>query len=262
ILQPDIAEQLSKELHLLQPSEFKQVVAPVYLRRNRKDVLGELPELEIIPQWMDFGEEEEKFYHQAVMEGKLMSMRRAAWQGGSPEQSPKLEKLLAICDEAEENGHKVLVFSFFKDVIHTVQRHLKERTFEAITGDVPNERRQELIDEFTKADPGSVLISQITAGGVGLNIQAANIIILCEPQWKPSTEEQASSRAYRMGQSRDVVVYRLLTENSIDVTMLEVLGEKANLFDLYARESDVASQALNEHEEVEESVKQKVLQIE
>src|SRR5699024_6491084 len=249
---------LSKELHLLQPSEFKQVVAPVYLRRNRKDVLGELPELEIIPQWMDFGEEEEKFYHQAVMEGKLMSMRRAAWRGGTPEQSPKLEKLLAICDEAEENGHKVLVFSFFKDVIHTVQRHLKERTFEAITKNVPNERRQELIDEFTQADPGSVLISQITAGGVGLNIQAANIIILCEPQWKPSTEEQAISRAYRMGQSRDVIVYRL--EDSIDVTILEVLGEKANLFDLYARESEVASLELSSHEE--ESVKQKVLQLE
>lgn len=262
ILQPDIAEKLSQELHLLQPNEFKQVVAPVYLRRNRKDVLSELPELEIIPQWMDFGEKEKRYYHQAVMEGKLMAMRRAAWQGGSPEHSPKLEKLLDICEAAAENGHKVLVFSFFKDVIHTIQQYLKGRTFEAITGDVPNARRQEIIDEFTKAQPGSVLISQITAGGVGLNIQAANIVILCEPQWKPSIEEQAISRAYRMGQSRNVIVYRLLTEESIDVTMLEVLGEKSNLFDLYARESDVASLALNDQEEAEESVKQKVLKLE
>ncbi|WP_212967524.1 hypothetical protein [Lederbergia ruris] len=89
-------------------------MAPVYLRRNRKDVLSELPELEIIPQWMNFGEEEEKYYHQAVMEGKLMAMRRAAWRGGSPENSPKLEKLLDICEKAADNGHKVLVFSFFK----------------------------------------------------------------------------------------------------------------------------------------------------
>lgn len=65
-----------------------------------------------------------------------------------------------------------------------------------------------------------------------------------------------------MGQSRDVVVYRLLTEDSIDVAMLEILGEKANLFDLYARESDVASLALNEHEKAEETVKQKILQLE
>lgn len=262
VLQPEVAEKLSQELHLLQPSKFKHVVAPVYLRRNRKEVLSELPELEIIPQWVNFGEEEEEYYLQAVMESKLMAMRRAAWRGGSPKKSPKLEKLLDICEKAADNGHKVLVFSFFKDVIHTIQQHLEGKTFDAITGDIPNARRQEIIDEFTKSPPGSVLISQITAGGVGLNIQAANIVILCEPQWKPSIEEQAISRAYRMGQSRNVIVYRLLTEESIDVTMLEVLGHKSNLFDLYARESNVASLALNQHEEAEESVKQKVLKLE
>lgn len=264
VLQPDISEQLSNELHLLHPDEFKQIVAPVYLRRNRKDVLAELPELEIIPQWMDFGREEEMFYRQAVMTGHLMKMRRAAWQGKSPNTSPKLEKLLDICNEAYENGRKVLVFSFFRDVIDTIGEHLQGRTFEAITGDVPNARRQGIIDEFTKAKSGSVLISQITAGGVGLNIQAANVVILCEPQWKPSTEEQAISRAYRMGQSRNVIVYRLLTEESIDVSMLEVLGEKANLFNLYARESEVASLALSGETEVaeDESVKQKVLKME
>lgn len=263
VLQEDIADQLSQELHLLQPDEFKKTVASVYLRRNRKDVLAELPELEIIPQWMDFGEEESEHYYQAVQAGQLMLMRRAAWLGGSPGKSPKLQKLLDICEEASENGHKVLIFSFFRDVISTIHYHLKEKTFEAITGDVPNTRRQDIIDEFTEAKPGSVLISQITAGGVGLNIQAANIVILCEPQWKPSTEEQAISRAYRMGQSRDVVVYRLLTEDSIDVSMLEVLGEKADLFDLYARESQVASDSLKEQKDMEdESVKQRVLKLE
>lgn len=155
------------------------------------------------------------------------------------------------------------MFSFFRDVIRTVQSHLAGRTFEAITGDVPNHRRQDIIDEFTKAKPGSVLVSQITAGGVGLNIQAANIVILCEPQWKPSIEEQAISRAYRMGQARNVVVYRLLTEDSIDVSMLEVLGQKAGIFDLYARESEVATLAMNERQEAEdESIMQKVLQLE
>lgn len=263
ILQPTIGNQLSQELHLLHPNEFKQTVAPVYLRRNRKDVLAELPELDIIPQWMDFGEEERDIYREAVESGQLMLMRRAAWLGGTPENSPKLEKLIDICNEAHDNGHKVLVFSFFRDVITIIHQHLEGRTFEPITGDVPNTRRQEIIDEFTKANAGSVLISQITAGGVGLNIQAANIVILCEPQWKPSTEQQAISRAYRMGQSRDVVVYRLLTEDSIDVSMLEVLGQKAGLFDLYARESEVASIALTGQAEPEEAaIKQKVLKLE
>ena len=156
VLQPDIAELLSNELHLLHPTEFKKTVAAVYLRRNRKDVLKELPELEIIPQWMDFGEKEELAYKQAVYAGKIMLMRRAAWLGGTPKTSPKLQKLLDICEEAYENGHKVLVFSFFRDVIRTVESHLEGRTFEPITGDVPNHRRQDIIDEFTNAKGGSV----------------------------------------------------------------------------------------------------------
>lgn len=143
--------------------------------------------------------------------------------------------------------------------MRTIESHLDDRTFEPISGDVPNVRRQEIIDEFTKSEPGSVLISQIQAGGVGLNIQTANIIVLCEPQWKPSTEEQAISRAYRMGQSRNVVVYRLLTEDSIDVSMLEILGEKSNLFDEYARESQVASIAMDD---TDATIKQKVMEME
>lgn len=121
-----------------------------------------------------------------------------------------------------------------------------------------------MIDAFTADEAGSILISQITAGGVGVNIQAANVVILCEPQWKPSMEEQAISRAYRMGQSRNVVVYRLLSEDSMDVTMLTVLGEKANLFDLFARDSDTATRILDEQEQEEEeaSIQKKVLELE
>ena len=262
VLQENIADKISNELHLLEPKKFKREVAAVYLRRNRADVLGELPELEIIEQWSDFGQEEQVLYDQAVENGKVMTMRRAAWQGGSPDKSPKLDALREICEAARENGHKVLVFSFFRDVIETIQEHLTGQTFPAITGDVPNSDRQKIVDDFTSAEPGAVMVSQITAGGVGLNIQAANIIVLCEPQWKPSTEEQAISRAYRMGQSRNVMVYRLLTEDSIDGSMLEVLAEKSKLFNDYARESEVANIAQETEEISEASLTQKVLEME
>ena len=193
-----------------------------------------------------------------------MAMRRAGWQGGSPSKSPKLEKLLEICENAKENGHKVLVFSYFKDVIQTISSNLENEAHRVITGDVSNHKRQEIIDAFTADEAGSVLVSQITAGGVGVNIQAANVVVLCEPQWKPTMEEQAISRAYRMGQSRNVVVYRLLTEESIDVAMLDVLGEKANLFNLFVKESDTASRILDEQEQEEEeaSIQKKVLELE
>jgi len=83
-------------------------------------------------------------------------------------------------------------------------------------------------------------VSQIAAGGVGLNMQAASVVILCEPQVKPTTEAQAIARAHRMGQVRTVQVHRLLIQDSVDQRMLEILDSKARLFDEYARRSEVA----------------------
>lgn len=85
-----------------------------------------------------------------------------------------------------------------------------------------------------------MLLGQIQAGGVGLNIQAASVVILCEPQIKPTMEHQAVARAHRMGQIRSVRVHRLLAVDSVDQRMLEILARKDRLFDAYARRSDVA----------------------
>src|SRR5699024_304615 len=261
VLQPEVGKQLSQNLYLLEPSRFKATIQEVYLRRNRSDVLAALPELEMKEEWTEFGKEEAKIYRDAVDGGGLMLRRRAGWLGGSSSRSPKLERLREICDRAKENGHKVIVFSFFKDVLNVVHDHLEGRTYDVISGDVPNSRRQEIIDDFSNGEDGAVLISQITAGGVGLNIQAANIVILCEPQWKPSIENQAISRAYRMGQARKVLVYRLLTESSIDESMLDILDYKSHLFDLYARESEITDVQASEADEPDDkNAKEKVLE--
>jgi hypothetical protein len=76
---------------------------------------------------------------------------------------------------------------------------------------------------------------------VGLNIQAASVVIICEPQWNPAIEEQAIARAHRMGQVRRVDVHRLLAEDSVDQQMLEITAEKRKEFDEYARRSDLAA---------------------
>ena len=248
VLNKSIADEISTDLYYIEPNKFRQLVAPVYLRRNRDDVLEELPELSETTIQVPFGKEEREVYEQGVLSGNMMLMRRAAWTGGSPEKSPKLERLLQICEEAKENDRKVLVFSFFRSVLDVVTKHLGENTYEPISGDVSPSERQVIIDEFTAGPAGSVLVSQITAGGVGLNIQAASIVILCEPQWKPSTEVQAISRAYRMGQARNVIVYRLYTEDSVDITMDELLHKKQEIFDQYAKESDVGNESLSRAE--------------
>jgi hypothetical protein len=86
-----------------------------------------------------------------------------------------------------------------------------------------------------------VLVAQIQAGGVGLNIQAASVVIIAEPQLTPTMEEQAIARAHRMGQVRRVDVHRLLCEDSVDQRVLELLATKREAFDEYARRSDMAS---------------------
>jgi len=93
-----------------------------------------------------------------------------------------------------------------------------------------------------------VLVSQIEAGGVGLNIQAASVVILAEPQWKPSSEEQAIARCHRMGQARPVDVHRLLSQDGVDQHMLQILATKAALFDEYVRRSalkDISPDAID-----------------
>jgi SNF2 family DNA or RNA helicase len=109
-----------------------------------------------------------------------------------------------------------------------------------MTGAMAPPARQELVDEFSAAPAGSVLVSQVVAGGVGLNIQSASVVIMCEPQLKPSTENQAIARAHRMGQLKSVQVYRLLNPDSIDERIEEILSGKETVFTQYARDSDLA----------------------
>ena len=104
--------------------------------------------------------------------------------------------------------------------------------------------RQEIIDAFEKAPAGTVLAAQIQSGGTGLNIQSASVVILCEPQLKPSIENQAVSRAYRMGQTRNVLVFRLLCDDTIDEKITDLLEEKQTVFDAFADRSDAAEQSL------------------
>ena len=109
---------------------------------------------------------------------------------------------------------------------------------------MPSSRRQEIIDQFTSEKAGAVLAAQIIAGGTGLNIQAASVVIICEPQLKPSLENQAIARAYRMGQARNVFVFRLLCEDTIDERITDMLHEKQVLFDAFADKSVAAQQSI------------------
>jgi SNF2 family DNA or RNA helicase len=110
-------------------------------------------------------------------------------------------------------------------------------------GDVPLEKRPEVEMKFRESKGFATLVIQIDTGGIGLNLQAASVVILMEPQLKPSTEQQAIARAHRMGQTRPVVVYRLVAANSLDERIVQLSGFKAELFDQLARRSALAEAA-------------------
>lgn len=237
-LQPELAPSISTRHGAAGSQAFRRAVAPAYLRRNQQDVLTELPALVQVDEWEEFSEGDLRAYREAVGAGHFMRMRRAAY--ACPESSAKLNRLRELVAEAAGNGLKVVVFSYFREVLETVRGALGDGVFGPLSGSVAAARRQELIDGFAAASGHAVLLSQIQAGGVGLNMQAASVVILCEPQIKPTTEHQAVARAHRMGQIRTVQVHRLLAADSVDQRMLDILARKERLFDAYARRSDVA----------------------
>jgi superfamily II DNA or RNA helicase len=238
-IQPKVAAQVDAIHGFIGAARFRSTVAPVYLRRNQADVLPELPDKIENEEWVAFEGEDLSTYRDAVTSGNFMAMRQAAYAPANPTGSAKLSRLKDIVFESAENDRKIVVFSYFRSVLETVAHELGELALPPITGSVTPSTRQSLVDDFSTRTGPAVLVSQIEAGGVGLNIQAASVVILTEPQWKPSTENQAIARLHRLGQARTVNVHRMLAENSVDQRMLEVLAGKTALFDEYVRRSDL-----------------------
>ena len=256
-LRPDIAGQVKEIKYISSAPQFREKLSPVYLRRTREDVLSELPELIQKEEWCEMSAAEWAHYALSVQAENFMAMRQVSWDVPI-RQSSKAQRLLELCDEAREDGRKIIVFSYFRDTIRAVRELLGKRTLEPITGAVSPARRQEIVDAFAQAEDGTVLICQVQAGGTGLNIQAASVVIFCEPQLKPSLENQAISRAYRMGQLNSVLVYRLLCDNTVDERILELLREKQDVFDSFAEESTVGSEYLK----AEKSISAAIIQME
>jgi SNF2 family DNA or RNA helicase len=236
------------------PESFMKAVAPIYLRRNTADVLKELPDLIEVDEFCTWEGVDESFYTDAVIRGNFMGMRQATFVPLEGKIPSKLERLLELVDEAFESNQKVIIFSYFRKTIDLVTHHLGDKAIGPITGSTSSQERQNLVDQFQNSPEPKALVGQIQAAGTGLNIQAASVIILCEPQIKPSLETQAIARAHRMGQVRTVQVHRLIVPESVDEQMLAMLARKQAEFNEYARESALADGATGAKEIGEESI--------
>jgi SNF2 family DNA or RNA helicase len=241
------------------PLEVRRRLAPVYLRRTQSDVLVELPDLTKIDEVV--GVTLEEVNPILANANDYMNRRLALTIGMGDHKSAKYDRLRELLETYQEEGRKVVIFSFFTKVVEDVS---------AIAGGCPiidgkksPDERMRIIDNLGLKQGFAVVALQITAGGVGLNIQAAQVVILMEPQLKPSTENQAIARVYRMGQSRNVMVHRLIAEDSIDEDMVRLIAKKQQIFDDYAHHSSVKenSEMAMDSSSVEKSIKEETLRL-
>ena len=259
VLRPNLANRIRSIAFMSSAPQFREQVAPVYYRRKRDDVLTELPDVINNEEMCELLPEEEALYENAVLSKHQTGIRRVSWMIEDLNKSSKARRMREILADAEDDGRKVLIFSFYRDTLKAISSFLGSRCTQIINGSVPVERRQQIIDEFEDMPAGSVLLAQIGAGGTGLNIQAASVVIICEPQLKPSTENQAIARAHRMGQSRTVLVYRLLAADTIDERIDDMLKEKQAIFDAFADKSAAADATNREESQIDDKTLGKLI---
>ena len=240
---------------------LQRIVRPLLLRRRKRDVAPELPEREerelaAQPERKQlqvyeslrrkFKREVERKVEASGIDGAriqvleaMLRLRQAAIlpELVDPEyagvKSAKLDLLDELVATIHEEGNKVLVFSQFVAVINKVEERLNALSASParfrIDGSTPHDRRQTQIADFQNASGSAVFLISLKAGGAGINLTAADYVILLDPWWNPAVEAQAIDRAHRIGRDGTVIAYRLITEGTIEEKMLRLQEQKREL---------------------------------
>ena len=148
-------------------------------------------------------------------------------------ESAKIEELLKIVEETKANGHKMLIFTTYKKALDLIIPKLNNIGVSSyyIDGSVSSKKRMELVDKFNNDDT-DVFIITLKAGGTGLNLTSATVVIHLDLWWNPQVENQATDRAHRIGQKNTVEVIRLITKGTIEERILELQNKKRKLAEL------------------------------
>ena len=149
------------------------------------------------------------------------------------EGSSKLEQCIEIIKDATEAGHKILLFSGYTSMFELIEKELNANdiTYFKLTGSTKVDERIKLVDEFNENKDVKVFLISLKAGGTGLNLTGADMVIHYDPWWNASAENQATDRAYRIGQRNNVQVFKLISENSIEEKIQKLQDKKQDLTD-------------------------------
>ena len=157
------------------------------------------------------------------------------WQ----QSSSKLELFVSIVEQLQQNGHKALVFSQFTKHLGIIKNKLDDLglSYCYLDGGTPQFLRQQQVESFQAGHKDFFLIS-LKAGGTGITLTEADYVIHLDPWWNPAIEDQATDRAYRMGQTKPVTVYRLITKNSVEDTIVKLHQSKRSLAESILGDAD------------------------
>ena len=242
---------------------LNQLTGPFILRRMKAEVLRELPPKTENIHRIELEAEQRKLYLAAVVDAReklraakpedkmavfavLMRLRQICcdprlvadnWTGGSA----KLDACMELVTAAVEGGHRILLFSQFTSMLELLAHRLDEAGVSHFTlqGSTPKPVRAELVRRFNNGEAGVFLIS-LRAGGTGLNLTAADIVIHYDPWWNVAAQNQATDRAYRIGQKNPVQVYKLIAQDTIEEKIVELQQAKQSLAETVTGSADGA----------------------
>ena len=165
------------------------------------------------------------------------------------EDSAKLTMCMDLIQNAIEGGHKILLFSQFTSMLETIQKKLAEQSvsFYALTGATPKEKRIELVEKFNQ-DETNVFCISLKAGGTGLNLTSADIVIHFDPWWNLAVQNQATDRAHRIGQQNVVTVYKLIAKGTIEENIIKLQEKKKELADKLLSGEDMGTGSFTREE--------------
>ncbi len=245
---------------------LKKILQPFILRRLKSQVLEELPSRTEIVLKVEMSQEEIIFY-EALRQESLASITNDASTAGRPMKilaaitrlrqaschprlvspvskipSAKLKLFAKVIDDLLENNHKALVFSQFVSHLTLIREHLDARgiSYQYLDGSTPPQQRQARVEAFQKGE-GDLFLISLKAGGVGLNLTAADYVIHMDPWWNPAVEDQASDRAHRIGQIHPVTIYRLVCTHTIEEKILALHRDKKDLADSLLEGTDMVT---------------------
>jgi superfamily II DNA or RNA helicase len=235
---------------------LRERIRPFILRRLKRDVAAELPPRTEMVLRCELGEDERDVYDairaatlssvvekldrggnvMAALEA-LLRLRQAACHGSlvpgrSFERSSKLELLMTTLDTVVADGHKALVFSQWTSLLDLVEPLLERAGVDFVRLDGTTRDREGVVRRFQEEDDVPLMLISLKAGGMGLNLTAADHIFLLDPWWNPAVEDQAADRAHRIGQQRPVMIYRLVAIDTVEERILELQQKKRELADL------------------------------